>query len=74
MSFFFWAFLTKKIGKKKVYFFGSLLWAGSLLVLFFIEAKQVKALYILIILRGLGSGVGYLIPYVMLPDAIELDA
>eukprot|EP01095_Lingulamoeba_sp_RSL-Kostka_P011337 TRINITY_DN4288_c0_g1_i1.p1 TRINITY_DN4288_c0_g1~~TRINITY_DN4288_c0_g1_i1.p1 ORF type:complete len:514 (+),score=98.70 TRINITY_DN4288_c0_g1_i1:51-1592(+) len=73
VSFFFWAFITTKIGKKKAFYLGAVIWSVPLILLFFIQENMTILLIILCVIRGLGAGVGYLIPYSMLPDVIELD-
>jgi len=72
-QYFFWAFLSRKLGKKITFFIGCVLWIGGSIVIFFINSNDLKLFYVVCIIRALGSGVGYLIPLAMLPDIIELD-
>lgn len=73
LSIFFWAFLSKRIGKKRTFFIGTVLWIAGSIVIFFINSNDIKVFYVVCIIRALGSGVGYLIPLAILPDVIELD-
>ena len=73
LSIFFWAFLSKKVGKKLTFFIGCVLWIGGSIIIFFINSNDIKVFYVVCVIRALGSGVGYLIPLAMLPDVIELD-
>ena len=73
LSIFFWAFLSKHIGKKLTFFVGCVLWIGGSIIIFFVNENDLKLFYVVCVVRALGSGVGYLIPLAMLPDIIELD-
>jgi GPH family glycoside/pentoside/hexuronide:cation symporter len=48
-------------------------WIVVEIVLFFVQPGQFNLLLILAILAGVGVSVGYLIPWSMLPDVVELD-
>lgn len=70
---FVWTALSKKIGKKLVYFLGMILWiiAGS--TLFFLQPGQIGLMYVMAIMAGVGVSTAYLVPWSMIPDVIELD-
>jgi GPH family glycoside/pentoside/hexuronide:cation symporter len=70
---FVWSYLSKRFGKKIVYFLGMSLWiiAGS--GLFFLQPNQIGLMYFLAIMAGCGVSTAYLIPWSMIPDVIELD-
>ena len=68
-----WARVSERIGKKRVYYLGATVFVFVLLALFFVQPGQVVLLFVLAILASIGLSVGYLIPWSMLPDVIELD-
>ncbi len=70
---FVWTNLSKRFGKKAVYFMGMSLWIIAQIGLFFIQPNQIALLYVLAILAGVGVSTAYLIPWSMIPDVIELD-
>lgn len=70
---FVWSHLSKRIGKRAVYFMGSGFWIIAQAGLFFLKPDQVGLLYGLAILAGFGVSVAYLVPWSMIPDIIELD-
>lgn len=73
VSFFFWAFLSRKAGKKVTFLVGSVLWGGCSIIMIFLTSSDIAIFYPVCIVRAFGSGVGYLIPLAMLPDIIEID-
>ena len=70
---FIWKNVSAKVGKKAVYFMGSIIWIIAQGGLFFLQPGQTALLYILAIMAGCGVSVAYLIPWSMVPDVIELD-
>ncbi len=70
---FIWKGISAKVGKKAVYFMGSIIWIIAQGGLFFIQPGQTNLLYILAMMAGCGVSVAYLIPWSMIPDVIELD-
>ncbi|MGF1600545.1 MAG: MFS transporter [Thermosynechococcaceae cyanobacterium] len=70
---FVWGALSKKLGKKAVYFMGMSLWIIAQIGLFFLQPGQVGLMYGLAVMAGIGVSTAYLIPWSMLPDVIELD-
>ena len=69
----FWSYLSKKIGKKIVYFSGMSLWLIAAVGIFFLQFNQITLMYFLAFLAGCGVSTAYLIPWSMIPDVIELD-
>ena len=70
---FVWKFVSEKIGKRSVFFIGTAIWIVAQAGLFIIQPGQIKELYILGSMAGIGVSVAYLIPWSMIPDVIELD-
>ncbi len=70
---FVWGLLSKRLGKKVVYFMGMSLWIIAQIGLFFLQPSQLVLMYGLATMAGVGVSTAYLIPWSMLPDVIELD-
>lgn len=70
---FVWTAISKRIGKRKVYFCGMGLWILVQGGLFFLQPEQIPFLYFLAVLAGVGVATAYLIPWSMIPDVIDLD-
>ncbi|MBN3909738.1 MAG: MFS transporter [Nostoc sp. NMS1] len=70
---FVWGALSKKIGKKLVYFLGMSLWIIAAAGLFFLQPGQIVLMYVMAVMAGVGVSTAYLIPWSMIPDVIELD-
>ncbi|MEH2375886.1 MFS transporter [Nostoc sp.] len=70
---FVWGALSKKIGKKLVYFLGMSLWIIAAAGLFFLQPGQIVLMYLMAVMAGVGVSTAYLIPWSMIPDVIELD-
>lgn len=70
---FVWTEVSKRLGKKAVYFMGMSLWIVAEVGLFFLQPGQVGMMYLLAIMAGFGVSTAYLIPWSMMPDVIELD-
>jgi len=68
-----WTRVSERIGKKKVYFIGMSFWVLVEIALFFVPRGNLTPLFFLAPLAGIGVAIGYLIPWSMLPDVIELD-
>ncbi|MCB8979715.1 MAG: MFS transporter [Ardenticatenaceae bacterium] len=68
-----WSRMSQKWGKQKVYFAGMSFWIAVEIGLFFVQPGQFTLVLLLAVLAGVGVSVGYLIPWSMLPDVIELD-
>jgi GPH family glycoside/pentoside/hexuronide:cation symporter len=65
--------LSKKIGKKAVYFMGITLWIIAAAGLFFLQPSQIGLMYVMAVMAGVGVSAAYLTPWSMIPDVIELD-
>jgi GPH family glycoside/pentoside/hexuronide:cation symporter len=70
---FVWSAVSKRYGKRSVYFMGMILWVFVQGGLFFLPVGQIGLLYLLAGLAGFGVATAYLVPWSMLPDVIELD-
>jgi GPH family glycoside/pentoside/hexuronide:cation symporter len=65
--------ISRRIGKKKLFFLGMGVWLVAQIGLFFLQPGQVWALYGLCIMASFGVATAYVVPWAMLPDVIELD-
>lgn len=70
---FVWSEVSKRYGKKAVYFMGMSLWIIAQAGLFFLQPGQVWQMYVLAVMAGVGVSTAYLVPWSMIPDVIELD-
>ena len=70
---FVWSAVSKRMGKKAVYFMGMSLWIIAEIGLFFLQPGETGLLYLLAVMAGFGVSTAYLIPWSMIPDVIELD-
>lgn len=70
---FVWSAISKRLGKKAVYFMGMGFWIIAQAGLYFLQPNQVVLMFVLAIMAGFGVSVAYLVPWSMLPDVIELD-
>ncbi|WP_017315684.1 MFS transporter [Mastigocladopsis repens] len=70
---FVWSALSKRVGKKAVYFTGMSLWLIAQIGLFFLQPGQIGLMYVLAVMAGFGVSTAYLVPWSMMPDVIELD-
>lgn len=70
---FVWSALSKKIGKKLVYFLGMSCWIIAAGGLFFLQPGQIGMMYVLAVMAGVGVSTAYLVPWSLIPDVIDLD-
>ncbi len=70
---FVWTEVSKRVGKKAVYFMGMTIWIIAEIGLFMLQPEQPWLLYVLAVMAGFGVSTAYLVPWSMLPDVIELD-
>ncbi len=70
---FVWTQVSKRVGKKAVYFMGMTAWIIAQIGLFMLQPGQTLLLYVLAVMAGFGVATAYLIPWSMIPDVIELD-
>lgn len=68
-----WSPLSAKVGKQKVYYIGVTIWILTELYFYTIQPGQYIQVLIIAVIAGAGVSVGYLIPWSLLPDVIELD-
>jgi len=69
----FWAWVAKRIGKKRVYYIGVSIWILAVVLVFFVQQGQVIPVIILAFVGGSGVSVAFLVPWSMLPDVVEYD-
>ena len=65
--------LSKRIGKKGLYFLGGGIWILVQIALFFLQPGQLGALYLLCVIASFGVATAYVVPWSILPDVIELN-
>jgi GPH family glycoside/pentoside/hexuronide:cation symporter len=65
--------ISKRVGKRSLYFMGMGLWIMVQAGLFFLQPGQVGLMYLLCFAASFGVATAYLVPWAMLPDVIELD-
>lgn len=70
---FVWTAVSKKVGKKAVYFMGVGFWFIAQAGLFMLQPGQVGLMYFLAVLAGIGVSTAYLVPWSLIPDVIDLD-
>ena len=71
---FLWTRISRRVGKKGVYYRGMVFWIVVSLGLFFVQpAWPSWVIIVLGLLAGVGVATAYLVPWAMLPDVIELD-
>jgi GPH family glycoside/pentoside/hexuronide:cation symporter len=68
-----WAKISDTIGKKNIYYLGAGFFVLALLGIFFLQPGQTVLIFALAMLAGVGISVGYLVPWSMVPDVVELD-
>lgn len=68
-----WAKVSERIGKQNVYYLGALFFVAALMGLFFLQPGQVAGTFVMAVMAGIGISVGYLVPWSMVPDVVELD-
>ncbi len=68
-----WAKVSERIGKKNIYYLGAGFFVLALMGMFFLQPGQTTAMFLLAAMAGIGISVGYLVPWSMIPDVVELD-
>ncbi len=67
--------VSKRIGKKRTYQICFFVLATTGLILFFLGHRLGPGFFLaMMVYGGIGVGFGYVAPYAMVPDAIEMDA
>lgn len=71
---FLWSAISRRVGKRGVYFRGMVFWIAVSLVLFALQPTwPAWSVVVLAALAGIGVATAYLVPWAMLPDVIEVD-
>ncbi len=71
---FVWTAISKRIGKKWTYNIGMGLFAVAVLGVFFLaEGRGTWFMRIVMAIAGIGFSTNYVMPYAIIPDAVELD-
>lgn len=65
--------ISRKVGKRSLYFIGIGSWLIVQAGLFFLQPGQVGLMYALCVGASFGVATTYVVPWSMLPDVIELD-
>lgn len=66
--------IAKKTGKKTVYGIGMLIIVFSLMILFFFgHTRPINFSFFIMFVMGIGMGFTYVMPWAMVPDAVEYD-
>jgi glycoside/pentoside/hexuronide:cation symporter, GPH family len=69
-----WDWISKKFNKRLAYIYGIAFWAVVQLLLITISASSSLIFLLgLCVLAGLGVGAAHVLPWAMIPDAIEVD-
>lgn len=70
----FWNWVSKRWNKRKAYIYGSAFLATVLMVLISLNAATpFSLLMVLCVLAGIGVGAAHVLPWAIIPDAIEWD-
>lgn len=70
----FWEYASRRWDKRKAYIFGVAFWAVVQIVLITLNASTgMTILFALCILAGIGVGAAHVLPWSIIPDAIEWD-
>lgn len=71
---FIWTAVSRRVGKKGVYYRGMIFWIAVGFALFVVQPTwPIWVLPLLGMLAGVGVATAYLVPWAMLPDVIETD-
>jgi glycoside/pentoside/hexuronide:cation symporter, GPH family len=70
---FIWEPLSKQIGKKTVYWLGTIFWIFAEIGIFHIKSGQTNLMYVMAAIAGIGMSTAYFIPSSMLPEVIDWD-
>jgi GPH family glycoside/pentoside/hexuronide:cation symporter len=70
---FLWSVISRRIGKKMVYIVGMCFWVLVQALLFFVQSDQANLALGLAVLAGIGISTAYIVPWSMLPDAVDID-
>ena len=67
------AALSKRLGKKRLFYLGSAIWIPIQAALYFLGPNQSGLFLSLCFLASFGVAVAYVVPWSILPDVIDLD-
>ena len=65
--------ISKRVGKRGLFFIGAGSWLLVQVGLFFSQPEQLNLMYGLCLAASFGVATAYVVPWAMLPDVIELD-
>jgi len=69
-----WNWVSKKFNKRKAYIYGIAFWAVVQILLITVSSSSSLAyLLVLCVMAGIGVGAAHVLPWAMIPDAIEVD-
>lgn len=68
-----WGHLSRRLGRKNVFYLGVSAWIAVQIALFLVQPGQVTVVTILAFLAGIGVSIGFLIPWSLLPDVVDHD-
>jgi GPH family glycoside/pentoside/hexuronide:cation symporter len=69
-----WVRISKRIGKKLAYNIGMGIFAGGVILFFFLGHRLgVQFSYVVMFVSGLGFATHYVMPYAIVPDVVEYD-
>jgi GPH family glycoside/pentoside/hexuronide:cation symporter len=69
-----WTLASKRIGKKLSYNLGMGLFAAAVMAFFFFApGRDLMVIYVIMAVAGIGYSTNYVMPYAIIPDAVELD-
>ena len=69
-----WGVVSRRLGRKKVFYIGIPFWIAVQVALFFVQPGQITLVMVLAVLAGIGVSLGFLIPWSLLPDVVDHDA
>ncbi|TVR32611.1 MAG: MFS transporter [Spirochaetaceae bacterium] len=69
-----WVKISERLGKKRCYNIGMLIFAGSVIVFFFLgHILGMQFSFVIMFVAGIGFATQYVMPYSLVPDIIEYD-
>ena len=68
-----WGFVSRRIGRKRVFYLGVPVWMVCLVALYFVQPGQINLVLILAVISGVGVSLGFLVPWSLLPDVVDDD-
>ncbi len=68
-----WVKISEKIGKKLSYNIGMGIFAGAVILFFFLAPKSLNLSYVCMAAAGIGLATQYVMPYSIIPDIVDYD-